>query len=87
METTEFAKQTLKFQKTVFENSFNAMVMVQEQTEKMYNSYLEKLPWVTEDAKKTLESSADMAKKARDDFKKAVEDGFTKFEELMEEKK
>jgi hypothetical protein len=86
METTEFAKQTLKFQKTVFENSFNAMVMVQDQTEKMFNSYLDKLPWVTEDAKKTIESSADMAKKARDDFKKAVEDGFAKFEELLEEK-
>ncbi len=86
METTEFVKQTLKFQKTVFENSFNAMVMVQDQTEKMFNSYLDKLPWVTDDAKKTMESSADMAKKARDDFKKAVEDGFAKFEELLEEK-
>ncbi|MBT8346741.1 MAG: hypothetical protein KJO60_13220 [Desulfofustis sp.] len=87
METTEFAKQTLKFQKTVFENSFNAMVMVQDQTEKMFNSYLDNLPWVTEDAKKTLESSTDMARKARDDFKTAVEDGFAKFEELLEEKK
>ncbi len=86
METTEFAKQTLKFQKTVFENSFNALVMVQDQTEKMFTSYLDKLPWVTEDAKKTLESSTDMAKKARDDFKKAVEDGFARFEELLEEK-
>ena len=87
METTEFAKQTLKFQMTVFENSFNAMVMVQDQTEKMFNSYLDKLPWVTDEAKKTLESSTDMAKKARDDFKKAVEDGFARFEELLEEKK
>ena len=53
----------------------------------MFTGYLDKLPWVTEDAKKTLESSTDMAKKARDDFKKAVEDGFARFEEMLEEKK
>lgn len=86
METTQFAKQTLGFQKTMFENSFNAMVMAQEQTETMVNSYIEKLPWVTEESKKSMESSIDIAKQARDDFKKAVEDGFARFEELIEEK-
>lgn len=86
METAKFAKQTLGFQKTIFENSFNAMIMAQDQTEKMVNSYLDQLPWVTEDSKKSLHTSLDMAKKARDDFKKAVEDGFVKFEELLQEK-
>ena len=37
METTQFAKQTLGFQKTILENSFNAMILVQDQTEKMVN--------------------------------------------------
>ena len=86
METTKFAKQTLGFQKTIFENSFNALTMVQDQTEKMVNSYLDQLPWVTEDGKKSLQTSIDLAKKTRDDFKKAVEDGYRKFEELLEEK-
>lgn len=86
METTQIAKQTLGFQKTVFENSFNAMLMVQDQSEKMLNGYLDKLPWVTEESKKSLQTSIDMAKQARNDFKKAVEDGFVKFEEMLEEK-
>jgi hypothetical protein len=30
METTQFAKQTLGFQKTILENSFNAMNTVQD---------------------------------------------------------
>lgn len=85
METVQLAKQTLGFQKTMFDNSFNAMILVQDQSEKMLNSYLEKLPWVTGDNRKTLQSSIDMAKKARDDFKKAVEDGFSKFEEMLDE--
>ncbi len=86
METLHFAKQTLQFQKTVFENSFTAMVMAQDQTENMVLGYLEKLPWVDEESKKIMQSSLDMAKKARDDFKKASDEGFAKFEELMQEK-
>lgn len=86
METAKFAKQTLGFQKTIFDNSFNAMVMIQDQTEKMVNSYLDQLPWVTDDGKKSLKTSVDMVKKSRDDFKNAVEDGYHKIEELIEEK-
>jgi len=84
METFQLAKQALQFQKTVFENSFTAMVMAQEQTEKMFASYLENLPWVNEENKKTIQSSMDMAKKARDDYKKATDEGFAKFEEFMQ---
>ena len=83
MEATNFTKQALGFQKTILENTFNAMTMVQDQTEKMVNSYLDQLPWVTADGKKSMQSSIDMAKKARDDFKKSIDDGFNKFEELL----
>jgi len=87
METTQFAKQALGFQKTILENSFNAMIMIQDQTEKMVNGYLDQLPWVTAEGKKSIQNSVDMAKKARDDFKKAVDDGYKKIEDLLEEKK
>ena len=86
MDTTQLAKQTLSFQKTIFDNSFNAMILVQDQTEKMVNSYIEKLPWVTEEGKKSLETSVEMGKKARDDFKKAVDESYAKFEEMLEKK-
>lgn len=86
METTQFAKQALGFQKTMLENSFKAMIMVQDQTEKMVNGYLDQLPWVTAEGKKSLQTSVEMTKKARDDFKKAVDEGFGKIEELLEEK-
>lgn len=86
MEAANFAKQTLGFQKTIFENSFNAMVMVQDQTEKMVNSYLDKFPWITEENKKALQTTGDMIKKAREDYKKAVDEGYSKFEEMLEQK-
>ncbi len=84
MENAKFAKQTLDFQKTMFDNSYSAMIMVQDQSEKMLNNYLEKLPWVTAESKSSLQSSIDLAKQTRDDFKKVVEDSFSKFEEMLE---
>lgn len=86
METTQFAKQTLNIQKTIFDNSFNAIIMAQEQSEKMLHGYMERLPWVTDEGRESLQKSLDIARQARNDFKKAVDDGFVKFEELLEEK-
>lgn len=86
METIKLVRQSLLFQKTVFENSFNAMVLTQDLTEKMVMPYLDQLPWVTEDGKKSLADTIDLVKKAREDFKKAVNDGYKKFEELLENK-
>lgn len=86
METTALAKQMVGFQKTIFENSFSAMVIAQDQTEKMVNSYLDQLPWVTAEGKKSLLDSVEIAKKARDDFKKAMDDGYAKFDEMLEAK-
>ena len=86
METVQFAKQTLGVQKTIFENSYNAFVMAQDQSEKMFHGYMEKLPWVTPEGRDSLQKTIDIAKQARNDFKKAVDDGFIKFEALFEEK-
>ena len=87
METTQFAKQTLGFQKTILNNSFNAMITVQDQAEKMIFGYLNQMPLVTADSKKSFQTTIDIAKKTRDDFKKSVDDGFTKMEELFVDKK
>lgn len=83
IESGKIVTQTLAFQKTLFENSFNAMIMIQEQTEKMVTAFLTQLPWVPEDGKKTMGESVKMYKDARDNFKKAVDDGFVKMEEMF----
>ena len=53
------------------------MITVQDQAEKMLYGYLNQMPLVTADSKKSFQTSVDMAKKARDDFKKSVDDGFS----------
>lgn len=87
METTQFARQTLVVQRTIFDNSFNAIVMAQEQMETIVNGYMEKLPWVTAEGKESMQKTIDIAKKTRNEFKKAVDDGFVKFEGILTEQK
>ena len=86
MEPTMIAKQTITFQKALFENSFNAMKMVQEQTEKVMDTFLAQMSWVPDEGKKAIGDSIDFYKKAREDFKKAVDDGFSKMEEMLVQK-
>lgn len=86
METTQIAKQMIGFQKTVFDNSFNALAVVQDQTESMINNFIGQFPGVTEDGKKQMNESFAHTKKIRDDFKKAVDDGYAQFEKLLDQK-
>lgn len=86
MEQGKMAKQMFSYQKSLFESSFNALCAVQDQTEQMTNSFIKQMPWIPEDGKKTLNQSMDTYKKARENFKKAVEDGYAQLEKMFEGK-
>ncbi len=83
MDQKDFFKQVIDFQKTSFDNSFNAMKMVQEQTEKIANSFIEQATWVPEEGRKALVQWVNAYKKGRDDYKKAVDESFKKVEEYF----
>lgn len=74
----------IDFNKAAFDNSFNAMVMFQEQTERMTNQLLDQASWLPEDGKKTLTDWVDAYKTGRDDFKKSVDDSFAKVNDYFE---
>jgi Na+-transporting NADH:ubiquinone oxidoreductase subunit NqrA len=63
---------------TFFDN--NAMVMFQEQTEKMFNSFLNQANWMPQDLKKTMEELAATYKKGCDEFKKYVDENIWRME-------
>lgn len=86
MEQAKIAKQMIGFQKSLFENSFRAMNMVQDQTEQMVGTFLNQLPWANDDMKKTMSDSISFYKDARDKFKAAVDEGFQKLEDMFADK-
>ncbi len=85
MEPLKLAKQMIEFNKAAFDNSFNTMVLLQEQTEKMVNAFLEQSPWLPEEGKKILNEWIAAYKKGREEFKKVVNEGYKKVDSYFAE--
>ncbi len=83
MDNTKIAKQMIDFQKAAFDNTFSAMVMVQEQTEKMLDIALQQATWLPEEGTKTIREWVDTYKKGREDFKKTVDTNYKKVEDFF----
>ena len=80
MEPLKMAKQMIDFNKATFDNTFNAMVLLQEQTEKMINTFMAQSTSLPEEGKKTLNEWVQAYKTSREQFKKAVDESFGKVE-------
>jgi hypothetical protein len=82
MEPTVIAKQMIDFQKTTFDNTFNAMVMLQGQVEKMANTMLNQASWLPEEGRKAIKEWGNVYKNERENFKNAIGENFKKAAEF-----
>jgi hypothetical protein len=76
MDKTWMAKQMIDFQKTAFDNTFNTMVMIQDHSEKMVNTFFNQADWFPEEGRKVIGQWTEIYKKGRDDMKSAVDENF-----------
>jgi hypothetical protein len=79
----DMAKQVIQFYKTTFDNSFSTMVMLQEQAEKLMKTFMDQAPWMNDDARKVLNQWTGVYQKGRDDYKKAMDEGYKKVEDYF----
>jgi polyhydroxyalkanoate synthesis regulator phasin len=83
MEQKQLVKQMIDFNKATFENTFNAITMLQDQAEKMVNMFLQQATWIPEEGKKVLNEWVAAFKKGRNDFKNAIDENFKKVEDFF----
>ena len=83
MEQGKIAKQMVDFHKATFDNTFNAMSIMQEQTERMVSMFLEQSPWVPAEGKTAIQDWVKAYKKGRSDFKTSANDSFKKVEDFF----
>ena len=83
METENFAKQLIDFQKAAFDNTFSTLVMVQDQTGRMFETALEQNTWLPEEGRRMIEDWNSAYKKGRTDFKKIIDDNFGKVADIF----
>lgn len=83
MEPKQIAKQVIDFNKTAFDNSFEAMIVLQDQTEKMVSTMLEQNSLLPAEGKKAVADWIKSYKKGRNDLKTAADEGFKKVESFF----
>ncbi|HEU18015.1 MAG TPA: hypothetical protein ENO00_01345 [Deltaproteobacteria bacterium] len=83
MDPKNMAKQTFDFYRSTFENAFKAMSMLQEQTQRMMDMYLDQTAGFPEEGKKAVREWVNAYKKGSQDFKKAVDESFAKVDKYF----
>lgn len=83
MDTTNIAKQMIAFQKATFNNTFNAMVLLQEQAEATLSSAMNQFEGLPEEGKKAIADWTGAYKKGRQEFKKLIDSNFEKVESFF----
>jgi len=80
MDQKETLKQMIQYNKTVFENTFNSLTMLQDQMEKTMDMFMKQSSWLPAEGKKVVEEYSKAYKTARENFKSAVDESFKKVE-------
>lgn len=83
MDPKQIAKQMIQFNKTAFDNTFDAMTVLQEQTEKMIAMWMDQAPLIPVEGKKAINDWLKAYKKGRVDFKAAVDENYKKVEKFF----
>lgn len=86
MDPKQIAKQMVDFNKTAFDNSFNAMCVVQDQAEQMFNSMMEQTAFFPEEGKKLINDWIKTCKKGREEFKAAADENYKKVDMFFSSK-
>jgi len=86
MDPKQIAKQMVDFNKAAFDNSFEAMSVIQDQAEKMINTMMEQTAFLPEEGKKAVNDWIKACKKGREDFKAATDENFKKVETFFASK-
>ncbi len=80
LDSQKMASAVLSFQQATFNNTYSTMNMFQDQTERMVNTFLEQVPGLPLESKKMLQGWMENCKKARDEYKKTIEEAFKNLE-------
>jgi hypothetical protein len=69
--------QMVSLHKASFDNGFAALATIQDEAERITSDYMDQAGWITSVGKGMLKEWFSLVRKGRNDFKKAIDDGYT----------
>lgn len=76
-------KEMLHYNKSVLVTSFNAVSIFQDQLERNMRMFLDQAAWLPAEGRKVVEEWVKASRQGRENFKKAVDEGFRKLETIF----
>ncbi|MDD3581402.1 MAG: hypothetical protein PHW74_10315 [Desulfobacca sp.] len=83
MDQKQIVKQLVNFQKTTFDQTFNALTMLQEQTERVTELFWDNTLRLPQESRKAMTDWLKPFKQGCEDYKKLVDTGFKNVEALL----
>ena len=83
MDQKQTVKQMMDFNKRAFDNVFNTLTSLQDETEALMERFMEKANWITPEGKKMFNQMAESYRKGRSEFKTLADENFRKASEYF----
>ncbi|MGD8834474.1 MAG: hypothetical protein PVJ84_07445 [Desulfobacteraceae bacterium] len=84
MNQNQIFKQMIEFNQATFNNTFQAMVLLQDQFERIAQTTVEQANWLPAEGRKTIENWVEAYRTGRDNYKSYVDDSYKKVETYLE---
>jgi len=79
----QMLKQMVEFNQATFNNTYNAVALLQDQFERVAKTVLDQANWLPPEGRKAIENWVNAYKTGRENFKKYVDDSYKKVEEFF----
>jgi gamma-glutamyl:cysteine ligase YbdK (ATP-grasp superfamily) len=83
MDQKQILKQMIEFNQTTFNNTFQAMALLQEQFERVAQTAIDQANWLPAEGRKAIENWVEAYKTGRDQYKSYVDDSYKKVEKYF----
>ncbi|MBF0453150.1 MAG: hypothetical protein HQK75_20790 [Candidatus Magnetomorum sp.] len=82
MDSQKITTQMVQYNKSVFENAFTMISLMQDYASNMSSTLVSQIPWFPEETKQAILETTEMFKEARANYKMAMDDGFLKLQDM-----
>lgn len=83
MDQKQILKQMIEFNQATFNNTFQAMVLLQDQFERIAQTAIDQANWLPAEGRKAIENWVEAYKTGRDNYKSYVDDSYQKVEKYF----